>query len=123
LNGVFSAEDATKEIAEIEAGLPAVIDRQREALARDAPSEIGPGDQCSAPYVCEFFQHCNPELPENHVSCLPRGQPNAHPVGAAGASRVCRNVFRGETAVRGPYARIPPRFCRAISAIAVPTRR
>ena len=72
LNGLFRAEDATKEIAVIDATLPALIERQREALTRDAPPEIAPGDQCSAPYVCEFFQRCNPEPPENHVSRLPR---------------------------------------------------
>ena len=72
LRALFTGEDVTREIAEIDSTLPALFDRLREALACDAPPEIAPGDQCKAPYTCEFFGHCNPDPPENHISFLPR---------------------------------------------------
>jgi len=37
----------------------------------EAP-QIAAGWQCSHPVTCEFFDHCNPPLPEDHILRLPR---------------------------------------------------
>jgi predicted RecB family nuclease len=33
---------------------------------------VKPGSQCLEPVLCEFYDHCNPSLPSDHVSLLPR---------------------------------------------------
>jgi predicted RecB family nuclease len=37
----------------------------------EAP-QIPAGRQCSDPFTCEFFEHCNPPLPDDHILRLPR---------------------------------------------------
>jgi Domain of unknown function(DUF2779) len=37
----------------------------------EAP-RIASGPQCSYPATCEFFDHCNPPLPDDHILKLPR---------------------------------------------------
>jgi predicted RecB family nuclease len=47
------------------------LKEQFKILNRPKPPDIKPGRQCKDPYVCEFFEHCNPDLPEDHVSLVP----------------------------------------------------
>jgi predicted RecB family nuclease len=52
-----------------------ITDRLKEQfkiLNKPTPPDIRPGKQCKDPYECEFYDHCNPELPRDHVSHLPR---------------------------------------------------
>lgn len=54
-----------------------ISDRLKEQfriLNRNKPPDIKPGKQCEDPFLCEFYDHCNPELPADHVSFLPRIQ-------------------------------------------------
>ena len=37
--------------------------------------DVSPGDQCSAPYKCPFYDRCNPALPKHHVSSLYKVHP------------------------------------------------
>ena len=30
------------------------------------------GKHCTSPVTCEFFDHCNPPLPDDHIGYLPR---------------------------------------------------
>src|SRR4051812_14180950 len=69
---LFKGGDVTKQLTEFEATLSARLTEQREALSKNSPPEISPGPQCSAPYGCEFFRHCNAEPPQNHIRNLPR---------------------------------------------------
>lgn len=48
------------------------VDNQLRVLAQPAPPEVKPGRQCAEPVLCEFYDHCNPDLPDDHVSLLPR---------------------------------------------------
>lgn len=48
------------------------LEEQFRILNRDKPPDIRPGRHCSNPVQCEFFDHCNPEIPAGHVSRLPR---------------------------------------------------
>jgi predicted RecB family nuclease len=54
-----------------------ISDRLKEQfriLNRNKPPDIKPGKHCKNPVLCEFYEHCNPELPADHVSVLPRIQ-------------------------------------------------
>lgn len=54
-----------------EAEVSVRLKEQFKVLNQSKPPDIKPGRQCTDPYVCEFFEHCNPELPEDHVSLIP----------------------------------------------------
>lgn len=52
-----------------------ISDRLREQfriLNQPTPPDVKPGRQCEHPVLCEFYDHCNQELPSDHVSLLPR---------------------------------------------------
>ena len=54
-----------------------ISDRLKEQfriLNRHKPPDIKPGKQCEDPVLCEFYDHCNPKLPADYVSRLPRIQ-------------------------------------------------
>ena len=78
LRTLFVIRDQTKQIGELDADLPGLVRAQRKALAQAAPPDISPGPQCMDPYQCEFFSHCNPEPPGDHISFLPRLSEKKH---------------------------------------------
>ena len=45
---------------------------QMNVLEMPTPPEVPVGPHCVNPVVCEFFQHCNQPLPEDHIGYLPR---------------------------------------------------
>ena len=69
---LFTIKDLTKQIRKLDADLPGLLKAQRKVLAQATAPDIAPGPQCTDPYQCEFFSHCNPELPEHHITLLPR---------------------------------------------------
>jgi predicted RecB family nuclease len=51
-----------------------ISDRLKEqfhVLNKPNPPDILPGKHCEEPVLCEFYGHCNPELPADDVSLLP----------------------------------------------------
>jgi len=48
------------------------VENQLRVLGQPAPPDVEPGRQCTEPVLCEFYDHCNPDLPADHVSFLPR---------------------------------------------------
>jgi len=70
LEALFTIRDQMKRIKELDADLPSLLKAQREALVQASPPDIAPGSHCTDPYKCQFFSHCNPELPEHHISFL-----------------------------------------------------
>lgn len=72
LKSLFRIRDLTKQVRKLDAELPRLLKAQRKALAQATAPDIPPGPQCTYPYECEFFSHCNPEPPEHHISFLPR---------------------------------------------------
>lgn len=72
LAALFTIRNHTKQVKEMEACLPGLLKEQRKALSQPSAPDISPGPQCTDPHTCEFFSHCNPELPEHHISFLPR---------------------------------------------------
>ena len=72
LDALFRIVDLTSTVIGLGDWLPEMLRAQKEALARSTPPVIDPGPQCTTPYTCEFYDHCNPGLPEHHVSSLYR---------------------------------------------------
>jgi predicted RecB family nuclease len=64
----------------IERLLPKLTFQLRSALRvlvmPEAP-DIPPGPHCKNPITCEFYDRCNPPLPDDHVGYLPRIQASA----------------------------------------------
>jgi predicted RecB family nuclease len=75
---LFTIRNLTKQIRKLDADLPGLLKAQRKALAQATPPDISPGPHCTDPYLCEFFSQCNPELPEHHISFLPRLSAKKH---------------------------------------------
>jgi hypothetical protein len=54
---------------------PEVVLRLRSQfsiLRMPNPPDVPTGPHCVNPVVCEFFHHCNPPLPKDHIGHLPR---------------------------------------------------
>jgi len=68
---LFTIRNLTRQVQRIAAGLAALLIEQFKMLAVTTAPEISPGPQCTEPNVCEFFHHCNTELPEHHINSLP----------------------------------------------------
>lgn len=73
------------------------LKEQFRILNRKAPPDIAPGDQCYGPFRCEFFDHCNPELPGDHVSLLP----------SIGAKKIEQLTAAGITSIKKIPAKFP----------------
>lgn len=74
-NGLFADTEKMAEAEPIAAGRSEVVAAARVTLAGPEP-EIAPGEQCAAPFACEFASHCHAALadgPEWPVTLLPHG--------------------------------------------------
>jgi Domain of unknown function(DUF2779) len=71
LGRLFTIQEMGPAVEKLRDELPEMISLQREVLSRPEPPEIPAGAQCENPVRCEFYDHCNPELPDDHVSMLP----------------------------------------------------
>jgi hypothetical protein len=60
LRKLFRVSNLTRQIGKLDTDLAALVKAQRKALAQATPPDIAPGAQCTDPYPCEFFSHCNP---------------------------------------------------------------
>jgi Domain of unknown function(DUF2779) len=68
---LFKIQRLEPEIEQLRSQLPGMVRQQRIVLSRHDPPEIEPGPQCKKPVLCEFYDCCNPELPDDHVQLLP----------------------------------------------------
>jgi predicted RecB family nuclease len=69
---LFAVAELTQEQTISDAGISGRVDNQLRVLGQPAPPDVKPGRQCIEPVLCEFYEHCNPDLPPDHVSLLPR---------------------------------------------------
>ena len=70
LGTLFQIRDLTDEIAALTKDVRELIREQRRMLAQAQPPDIEPGRQCSNPFTCEFYDHCNKPFPEDHITNL-----------------------------------------------------
>lgn len=72
LHQLFTVDDVTDRALTYLAEVPGLLAGMRQPLLDAEPPDIKIGKQCAKPYVCQFFGHCHVDLPEHHVSRLPR---------------------------------------------------
>lgn len=68
----FKIADMTRRVAKSQSDVARQIGSEFRILSKPAAPQIAPGQQCSRPIICEFFEHCNPPLPDDHILKLPR---------------------------------------------------
>jgi len=68
----FKIRSLNRQVEQLLPKLPSRLRSQLRVLAMPEAPNIDPGRQCSDPITCEFFEHCNPSLPEDHILRLPR---------------------------------------------------
>lgn len=68
----FKIRNLTRRVKKLQPKLPAELRSQFRVLQMDEAPRIPAGPQCNYPVTCEFFSHCNPPLPDDHVLKLPR---------------------------------------------------
>ena len=97
LETLFTIRDMGPEVGKLQAKLPEMIRQQRLVLSRPDPPEIAPGRHCEDPIRCEFYDRCNPELPDDHIQVLP----------AISATRLNQLTARGITSIHEIPADFP----------------
>jgi predicted RecB family nuclease len=68
----FKIVNLTRQVEKLQPEITAQLRSEFRVLAMAESPNIAAGRQCSDPFTCEFFDHCNPPLPEDHILRLPR---------------------------------------------------
>jgi predicted RecB family nuclease len=68
----FSIRDLTRQVEGLQAELMVQLRSEFRVLAMPEAPNIPAGRHCSNPFTCEFFGHCNPPIPDDHILRLPR---------------------------------------------------
>ncbi|CAN5648198.1 hypothetical protein BH23GEM1_BH23GEM1_06800 [soil metagenome] len=69
LSNLFVRQDITEQVEKLLPAIPDEIAAQLAMLARGIPS-VDPGDHCSKPRTCCFWERCWAPVPPDHVSTL-----------------------------------------------------
>jgi predicted RecB family nuclease len=69
---LFTIAELTQEQTISDSEISGRVANQLRVLGQPAPPDVKPGRQCLEPVLCEFYDYCNPDLPDDHVSLLPR---------------------------------------------------
>jgi predicted RecB family nuclease len=68
----FRIRNLTRQVERLQAELAVQLRSEFRVLAMPEAPNIPAGRHCSNPFTCEFFDHCNPPIPEDHILRLPR---------------------------------------------------
>ena len=68
----FKIKTLTRQVERLQPEIAIQLRSEFRVLTMPVAPRIAAGRQCSHPITCEFFDHCNPPLPEDHVLRLPR---------------------------------------------------
>ncbi len=68
----FRIRNLTRQVERLQAELTVQLRSEFRVLAMPEAPNIPAGRQCSDPFTCEFFDHCNPPIPADHILRLPR---------------------------------------------------
>jgi hypothetical protein len=74
LDQLFTFVDLTSEAIAMHDEVGSLVASLQADLVKDEAPQIEPGDQCSTPYPCSYYDHCTRELPvlQHPVENLPR---------------------------------------------------
>jgi predicted RecB family nuclease len=68
----FKIRNLTRQVEKLQAALTVQLRSEFRLLGMPEAPNIPAGRHCSNPFTCEFFDHCNPPIPEDHILRLPR---------------------------------------------------
>jgi predicted RecB family nuclease len=68
----FRIRNLTRRVQRLEPKLTFQLRSEFAVLRMPNAPEIAPGRHCTDPVTCEFFDHCNPARPKDHIGYLPR---------------------------------------------------
>lgn len=68
----FRIRDLTRQVERLQSELTVQLRAEFRVLAMPEAPNIPAGRHCSNPFTCEFFDDCNPAIPEDHILRLPR---------------------------------------------------
>jgi predicted RecB family nuclease len=68
----FKIRNLTRQVERAQPEITVQLRSEFRVLAMPVAPDIPAGQHCSNPITCEFFDHCNPPLPDDHVLRLPR---------------------------------------------------
>ena len=68
----FRIRNLTRRVERLQPKLTFQLRSEFKVLSMPEPPGIAPGRHCIDPVVCEFFDHCNPSRPQDHIGFLPR---------------------------------------------------
>ena len=69
---LFKIVNLTRQVEKLQPELTSQLRSEFRILAMPEAPDIPAGRQCSNPFNCEFFDHCNPPIPDDHILRLPR---------------------------------------------------
>jgi predicted RecB family nuclease len=68
----FKIKNLTRRVERLLPKLTFQLRSELRVLAMPNPPDIPTGPHCTNPITCEFFDRCNPPLPNGHIGYLPR---------------------------------------------------
>jgi predicted RecB family nuclease len=68
----FKIKNLTRQVEKLQPEVSIQLRSEFRILAMPEAPVIPAGRQCGDPFTCEFFDHCNPPLPDDHILRLPR---------------------------------------------------
>jgi predicted RecB family nuclease len=68
----FRIRNLTRRVQRLQPKLTFQLRSEFTVLKMPTAPDIAPGRHCTDPVTCEFFDHCNPPRPADHIGYLPR---------------------------------------------------
>jgi predicted RecB family nuclease len=68
----FRIRNLTRRVKRLQPKLTFQLRSEFTILSMPKAPDIAPGLHCTDPVMCEFFEHCNPPRPQDHIGFLPR---------------------------------------------------
>ena len=68
----FRIRNLTRRVERLQPKLTFQLRSEFTVLAMPTAPDIAPGRHCTDPVTCEFYDRCNPPLPDDHIGYLPR---------------------------------------------------
>ena len=68
----FKIRNLTRRVERLQPKLTFLLRSELRVLVMPKAPDIPTGPHCTNPVTCEFFDRCNPPLPDDHIGYLPR---------------------------------------------------